>query len=273
MESIKSRIIQKNDIQALKNEKNLSIKECVYYILSKSPILRFCERMIFSRSTSNLRNILTKEIIFKENKILLENKIIELKEKIILCNKILDTPFTASKTAEITLNFITSFKELEFKEFSISMANEEEKKYYLNYIKVLYYLLDEELYNDNQTYKNEKEKILFLRNNLYTIINNKGYNSIRDYLYNVFIKKKDDIKKIPKINEINELMSKTDNKLEFQYSLKHSKFISFTMYLIKEIVKFGNNLKSTFELKIKAENLIDIIIQKLEQYNIKNSYI
>ena len=87
--------------------------------------------------------------------------------------------------------------------------------------------MDEELYNDNQTYKNEKEKILFLRNKLYTLINNKGYNSIRDYFYNVFIKKKDDIKEIPKINEINELMSKTDNKLEFQYSLKHSKFISF----------------------------------------------
>ena len=134
---IKSKMIQQNDIQALKKDKNLSIKECSYYILSKSPILRFCERMMFSRSTLNLRNILKKEIIYNENKNILKNKIIELKEKIALCNKIIDTPFTASKTAEITLNFITSLKELEFKEFSISMANEEEKKYYLNYIKVL----------------------------------------------------------------------------------------------------------------------------------------
>ena len=273
IDMIKSKMIQQNDIQALKKDKNLSIKECSYYILSKSPILRFCERMMFSRSTLNLRNILKKETIFNENKTILENKIIELKEKIALCNKIIDTPFTASKTAEITLNFITSLKELEFKEFSISMANEEEKKYYLNYIKVLYYLLDEEIDNDEPSNKNEKEKILFLRNKLYTIINNKGYNSIRDYLYNVFIKKKVDIKEIPKINEINELMREIDNKLEIQYSLKHSKFISFTMYLIKEIVKFGNNLKSTFELKIKAGNVIDIIIQKLDKYNNKNSYI
>ena len=269
----KSKILQQNEIQVLKKDKNLLIKECAYYILSKSPILRFCERMIFSRSTPNLRNILTKEIIFKENKTILENKIIELKEKIALCNKILETPFTASKTAEITLNFITSLKELEFKEFSISMADEEEKKYYLNYIKVLYYLLDEEIDNDEQSNKNEKEKILILRSKLYTIINNKGYNSIRDYLYNVFIKKKVDIKEIPKINEINELLSKINSKLEIQYSLKFSKFISFTMYLIKEIVKFGNNIKSTFELKIKAENVIDIIIQKLDKYNNKNNYI
>ena len=256
---------KENNLQTLKNSKNLSIKECSYYILSKSPILRFCERMMFARSTPNIKKILSKEIIFNENKNLLENKIKELREKIALCNKILSTPFTASKTAEITLNFITSLQELEFKDYEISEINEEEK-YYYNYIQILYYLLNEE-FEENENIK--KNAILSLRNNLYRIISNKGYKSIRDYLYSVYIKKKDEIKEIPKINEINSLIKKNNNMFRIQYSLKFSKFISFTMYLIKEIIKFGNDLKSTFELKIKAINVMDIVVKKLNKYNDK----
>ena len=256
---------KENNLQTLKNSKNLSIKECSYYILSKSPILRFCERMMFARSTPNIKKILSKEIIFNENKNLLENKIKELREKIALCNKILSTPFTASKTAEITLNFITSLQELEFKDYEISEINEEEKNYY-NYIQILYYLLNEE-FEENENIK--KNAILSLRNNLYRIISNKGYKSIRDYLYSVYIKKKDEIKEIPKINEINSLIKKNNNMFRIQYSLKFSKFISFTMYLIKEIIKFGNDLKSTFELKIKAINVMDIVVKKLNKYNDK----
>ena len=220
---------------------------------------------MFARSTPNIKKILSKEIIFNENKNLLENKIKDLREKIALCNKILSTPFTASKTAEITLNFITSLQELEFKDYEISEINEEEK-YYYNYIQILYYLLNEE-FEENENIK--KNAILSLRNNLYRIISNKGYKSIRDYLYSVYIKKKDEIKEIPKINEINSLIKKNNNMFRIQYSLKFSKFISFTMYLIKEIIKFGNDLKSTFELKIKAINVMDIVVKKLNKYNDK----
>ena len=56
---------------------------------------------------------------------------------------------------------------------------------------------------------------------------------------------------------------------EIHNSLKICKFISFTLYLIKEIVKFGNNIKSSIELKIKAKNLIDIINKKLSKYHSK----
>ena len=56
---------------------------------------------------------------------------------------------------------------------------------------------------------------------------------------------------------------------EIHNSLKICKFISFTLYLVKEIVKFGNNIKSTIELKIKAKNLIDIINKKLNRFNSK----
>ena len=54
---------------------------------------------------------------------------------------------------------------------------------------------------------------------------------------------------------------------EIHNSLKICKFISFTLYLVREIVKFGNNIKSSVELKIKAKNLIDIINKKIKKYN------
>ncbi len=259
------------DTKELKN-KELSIKECAFYILSKSPVLRLCERMIFSRSCPALRNILTKEIIINENQIILENKIDELEKKIILCDKILDTPFTASKTADITLNFITSLQEIEFKEYPILIASEEEKKYYLNYLKILYYLLNEEIESKTSQSNNlmdNNNMILSLRQNLYIKINNKGFRTIRDYLYNIYITNKDNIKEIPKIVEINYLVSQVNNMFEIHNSLKICKFISFTLYLVKEIVKFGNNIKSSVELKIKAKNLIDIINKKLNKYKAK----
>ena len=256
----------KNKREILKNNNNLSIKERAYYILSKSSILRFCERMIFSRSTSNLRKIITKEAIINDNKIVLENKIIELKQKIDLCNKILDTPFTASKTSDITLNFITSLQEIEFKDFPILSSSEEEKKYYITYIKILYCLLNEEIERNEEPDIFDKDDIIFLRRNLYLKLNNKGFKSIRDYLYKIYIKKKD-IKEIPKIAEMNYLVSQVNDILIIQNPVKICKFISFTIYLIKEIINFGNKIKSTIELKIKAKNLIEIIIKKLNKYN------
>ena len=265
-------IISPKNIQfeSLKN-KGLSKKENSYFILSKSPILRLCERMIFSRSSSNLRNILSKEIILNEHEIILKRKIEELEKKIILCDKVLDTPFTATKTADITLNFITSLQEIEFREYPILLSNEDEKKYYINYLKILYHLFEEEIdvKNNENSLMDQNNMILNLRQNLYSKISSKGFKSIRDYLYNIYITKKEYIKEIPKIAEINYLVSQVNNMFEIHNSLKICKFISFTLYLVKEIVKFGNNIKNTIELKIKAKNLIDIINKKLNRYNAK----
>ena len=270
---IEKRKEKKNDkFNQLKCEdlkkKKLSSKEISYYILSKSPILRLCERMIFSRSTQGLRDILPKEDIINDQESFMKNKIEELKEKIILCDKILETPFTASKTADITLNFITSLQESEFKDYPIILANDEEKKYYINYLKILYNLFQEEVDNKNTGDSNvdQNNMIINLRQNLYTKIKQKGFYSLRDYLYNVFITKKEYIKEIPKIVEINYLVSQVNNMFEIHNSLKICKFISFTLYLIKEIVKFGNNIKSSEELKIKAKAVIDIINKKLNKY-------
>lgn len=267
--SSKKNLIQINE----KHIKGLSGKENAYYILSKTPILRLRERMIFSRSSLSLRKILSKESMLNDNKIILHNKIEELDKKISLCDKILNTPFTASKTADITLNFITSLQEIEFKDYPILLSNEEEKKYYITYLKIIYNLLEIEIEINSKNNENsvfdQNNMILDLRKNLYTNINNKGYKSLRDYLYNTFITKKDYIKEIPKIAEINYLVSQVNNLFEIHNSLKICKFISFTMYLVEEIVKFGNNIKSSVELKVKAKNMVDIINRKLKKYDIK----
>lgn len=61
------------------------------------------------------KKIIQKDTVFKDQKDFLEDKINELKQKMVLCNIILNKPFVASKTADITLNFITSLHEIEFK--------------------------------------------------------------------------------------------------------------------------------------------------------------
>jgi hypothetical protein len=265
--------ISRNNLIKLEDlkSKGLSKKESSCYILSKSPVLRLCERMIFSRSSSALRNLMPKESTMKEHEIILKNKIDELEKKIILCDKILETPFTATKTADITLNFITSLMEMEFREYPILLANEEEKKYYITFIKILYNLFNIEIVvNDGgNNILDKNSNILNLRQNLYSKIYNKGFKSIRDTLYNQFIDNKEIIKDIPKIAEINYLVSQVNNIFEIHNSLKICKFISFTLYLIKEIIQFGNNIKSSVELKSKAKNLIDIINRKINKLNSK----
>ena len=267
--SVKKKMVKHKDLQEIKKNNKLTQKECSYYILSKSPVLRFYQRMMFARSTPTLKKIIQKDTVFKDQKDFLEDKINELKQKMVLCNIILNKPFVASKTADITLNFITSLHEIEFKEFPILMASDEEKKYYVNYIKILYYLLNEEFENcDDEPDMLDKNNIKALRRDLYLKINKKGYKSIRDYLYSFYIKNKDTIKEIPKIVEINYLVSQVENMFETHTSLKICKFISFTTYLIRELINFGNNINSSVELLIKAKNMNDIVIKKLE--NIEN---
>ena len=137
-------------------------------------------------------------------------------------------------------------------------------------LEIFIFLMEEIENKDNgKTTADQNNMIINLRQNLYVKINAKGFKSLRDYLYNVFITKKDYIKEIPKIAEINYLVSQVNNLFEIHNSLKICKFISFTMYLVEEIVKFGNNIKSSVELKVKAKNMVDIINRKLKKYDIK----
>ena len=44
-------------------------------------------------------------------------------------------------------------------------------------------------------------------------------------------------------------------------------FALFTSFLVREIVKYGNEIKNMIELKIKTKEFIDVINNKLKLYN------
>lgn len=242
-------------------DQNLTSKQKTFYILSQSPALRLCERVIFSRSSQEIKKLLSHENILERHKELLDDKIDELKGKIRLCEKTLNTPFSASKTSEIALNFITSFHEEEFKGFPLNSVDKEEKSFYYNYLKLLYLLFGED-------HRNIKDKEL--KNNLYDKIQTKGFANVREYLYTLYIKKKNCINAINNIEEVNKVTKEIPDILDNHITLKMCKFISFTEYLIKEIINYANLFISTSELKVRSQNFLDTVQEKLILYQQKN---
>ena len=146
-------------INIFKENKKITSKEESYYILSISPILRLSEQLIFSRASKNIRKVLPLDTVLNNHNIFLNMKAKELINEINLCEKRIKTPFSASKIADITLNFITSLDEQEFKDFDILETNKEIVNIYYTYIKLLFYL-----FNINYDNNLDGKK---LKNNLY----------------------------------------------------------------------------------------------------------
>ena len=260
-----SEIKEKKDkiIKIFKNNKKITSKEESFYILATSPVLRLNEQLIFSRATKNIRNVLPINNILKNHNIFLNAKANELMKEIALCEKRIKMPFTASKIADITLNFITSLDEQEFRDFDILETNKEAIKIYYIYIKLLYVLLNISYDRDLEGKK--------LKNYLFEKIKKKGFKHLRDYLYYIYIAKKEDMNIMAKIDIINnEIVKKFPDILSFQENLKICRFTAFTIYLIKEIINYANNIKDTFELKFKAQNLLNIVMGKIDK--IQNRY-
>jgi len=239
----------------------LSSLEKSYYILSKSPVLRLKERLFFARSTLNLRNIQTVPDILKKNETFLKEKIKELEGEISECDKRINTAFNPSKTAEINFNFILSKDEDEFKNFIWFAENEKEKTEYYCYLK-LFYLLFNESY-ENIELKNLVEK-------LYVALSNKGFKTIKEYLYFIYFKKKDNNNIVYNIDKINNLLN--ESEMAQKFNIKFCRFALFTSFLVKEIIKYGNDVKNMVELKIKTKEFIDVINNKLELYKMANSF-
>jgi hypothetical protein len=241
--------------------KNLSYRENAYLILSYSDALRLRERLIFSRSSINLRKNISKKQILETNKIYLTEKLKELQNNLNICNEKLKSKFTVSKTAEMIFNFITSYIENDFKLNTPQILNDKhEKNQYYNYIKLLYILLDESYDNIS----NED-----LTNQLYQKINNKGFNNIKDYLYFIYIKNLKENKVIENAEIIQKLIKEIPDFINYQKSIKYSKFISYCCYLIKEIVNFIEEKMNSLILKKNYINLIEIVNNKLNNYNDK----
>ena len=235
--------------------KKLTKKEKSYYILSNSPILRLKERIYFGRSTQNLRNIQSIQEILKKNELFLKDKIKELEGEILECDKRINKVFNASKTAEINFNFILNKDEEEFKGFVLFAENEKEKSEYYSYLKIIYLLF-------NEKYENIELKNLNVK--LYTLVNKKGYKTIKDYLYYLYFKKKDNsiVYNIDKVNAFLE-----EAQIDKNFNIKFCRFALFTSFLIKEIINYANDIKNIMELKIKTKEFIDVIKNKIKLYN------
>ena len=258
-------------INIFKDYPNLTTKEKAFYILLKSPVVPLGSQFIFSRSTKNIKKIISKKDILLNYELYLNNKIKHYEENQILYNEIIRSVFNATKIAEITLNFITSDNETQFNDNFVLLLNNKEDynfKYYKNYIKVIYYIINEKFDDEN----NQKVSDNRLLANLYDILNKKGYKKIKDYLYYIFIKnnnKKENIfmNNIDKINKL--IKNECPKLLCLDESLKMCRFVIYSMYLIKEIVDYGNKLKSTQKLQVEEKELIKKMKDKLEKFHNK----
>ena len=238
--------------------KKMKSKEKAFYILSISPILKLSEQIIFSRASENIRKVISIDNIVNNNKIFLTMKAKELINEITLCEKKINKSFTASKTADITLNFITTIDEQEFKEFDNLETNKKLVNIYYYYIKLFCILLD---INYSKDLDNRK-----IKNNLYSKIKEKGFKNLKDYFYFIYIGKNENNKILPKIDVINnEIISKFPDLLNIQQSIKLCRFTAFSNYLLKEIINHGNYLKDIFELKYRAQYYLEIILDKIEK--------
>ena len=262
--------INLNENEDISKYIQLSIKEKAYYILCKSHVLPLSSQFIFSRSCSKIRELITKEKIMENYDIFIQNKIKEYENKIISYNKKITSIFTPSKIAEITFNFITDTKENEFSNNYNSLIYDKKDIhfiYYKNYIKILYYIINE---NFEDEIKDEK-----LLSNLYKILNKKGYRNIKDYLYFLFISSKNTQKENCFMKNIDNIQLLINNEvpkfLSFQESTKICKFIGFSLYLIKEIIDFGNIIKNTINLKIETTSFIEELKENLDKF--RNRYI
>jgi hypothetical protein len=255
--------INKNDdIIKIPEIKNLSQREKAYLILAYSKCLRLTERLFFSLSSPKLKEAIPKKQILETNKIYLKEKLEELEKKINICNTKLTNHFNASKTAEITLNFITLTIETDFKlNLLENLEDETDKKYCYNYVKLLYLVLGENYDEiDNED----------LVRNLYNKIGEKNYVNIKDFLFHLYIQNKDENKSLENMDKINEILKMTPDILNFKVSTKFDKFILYTSVLLNEIIKFGNERIDTMKLIKDCKNFIDIINMKLNLYKRKN---
>ena len=241
--------------------KNLTQKEKACLILAFSKCLRLTERALFSFSSPKFKEAITKKKILNTNKIYLKEKLEELEEKINRCDNKLENKFNASKTAEITLNFVTLNIETDFKlNLTEGLDDETEKKYCDNYVKLLYLVLGESY---------DKIENNMLIKNLYNKIGEKKYQNIKDYLFYLYIQNKDENKSLENVDKINQIIKTTPDVLSFKVTAKLDKFILYTSVIVNEIINFAKERLDTMKLKKDCKKIIDIINLKLNLFKRK----
>ena len=235
----------------------LNGKEKSFYLLAHSPVLRLSERVIFSKCSKNLRAVISIPELLKNNALFLNEKVKELVKKLSICDENITSKFKASKISEITLNFLVSSEEEEFKKFVIFNEDENSQKNYYLYLKILFLLFNESFVDVNDK---------MLKNVLYDRIKKKGFKSIKDYLYQSYIKNSIDNHILENIDAINEILEQNPKILNFNYFLRCNRFISFTTYVINEIISYANDIKNNILLKIETQKYLGSIQNKLNSY-------
>jgi hypothetical protein len=237
---------------------SLSVKEKACYILSQSNVLRLCERIIFSRTNEKISKLISIKDILKSNELFIKNKIKELEENINNYNRIIDTPFSPSKTAIISLNLIMKEDEDDFKNFSDNnyIDEEDENNYYYIFIELFFILLDEKNYENNDI------------NMLYDKLYKKGFLNLKDYLYQFFVlqKFKKELLNENKIDKFNEIFEQLPNLIKYDVEIKNSKFISFSYFILYEANNYWKNYKEYKQLKQKIQYYIDSLKKKISNY-------
>ena len=235
--------------------KNLTPKEKACIILTQSKILQLSERVIFSRATENVRELIPIKGLLILNELFLKEKIKQNKLNLIIYNKKIESPFIPSKTADISINIIKKEDEKAFKDLinNEQNLNENEKKFYHTYICLLYILLGEKI--EGIDFENIDANILFER------LNKKGYENMKDYLYLNFIKQNSailkDVKSMKIFEELYKVLLEQSKKIEI---IKRYKFYNFSYILIKEIYEYVNNISQLITIKNKTKADLDILI-------------
>ena len=247
--------------------KLLSKREKSFYLLSQSTVLRLCERIFFSKSTLKVRALAPIKEILISNELFIQDKIKSLYEKLNSYDKILEQPFTPSKLAEITLNFITTDDEREFRNlFFLIKSNDDNKiskDFYIKYINILFYLL--------KNYFIEFKESDNLPKMLLEYLNSLGYKYFKDYLYDLLIVKKNKKESlIKKFNNFMDLNEKLPNMIKNNGEIKSNKFIAFSYFLVKEFIDYGMKIKNIIVLKEDTEHFIDTLRFKIKRLRLKD---
>ena len=248
-----------NNLKLKEKFKSLTSKEKAYFILSQSKILQLSERIIFSRASGNIRSLISIKDIMNSNEIFLKEKLKQTNLNLISYNKQIEKIFSPSKTADISLNIIKNEDEDIFKDFFTYYKNtdENEEKCYQIYISLLYILLGE---NSSQI---NYEKIN--ANLLYEKLKAKGYNYFKDYLYDNYIKKQNEILKNEKfMDDFDKLFNSLPELIRITGINKSNKFMCFIYFLLKEINDYSNNLKKLNDIKNKTQLYLDFLKGKFQ---------
>ena len=238
--------------------KTLTKREKAYYILAKNNILNLREKIIFSQANKNISSLISIKDILKQNEIFIKDKIKELEAKITDYNQIIETHFTPSKTAIISLNIIKKEDENNFKNFLVNnnSLEEKEKNIYLKYIELLHILIQNNI--------NDKNFGKLDINTLYNELNKKGFKSCKDFLYDNFISQKTlNAYEAPKMNKFSEIFCELPDFIKNQGEIKNNRFISFSYFLLNEMYIYWNKLKEIISLKDKAQNYIECLKNKI----------